>query len=157
MRRILFVLCSLVALASPVVAQQDSTRTFAPSHLAAAREFMQLLRIEELSTQAATMAIDQQISMNPAASQYRETMISWVKDLFVSEEAKTAFAQIYASTFSEADLRALSAFYRTPLGQRLAAAQPILTQRGAQAGERLAEAHQAELMQRLEGPPAAKP
>ena len=49
-----------------------------------------------------------------------------------------------------ADLRALIAFYRTPLGQRLASSQATLARQGAEIGRVLATARQADLIERLE-------
>jgi hypothetical protein len=144
------------ALLLPVhAAAQDSTavRPAAPvsaSHLAAARELLEVVRLVEVAAAAVNISIDEQIRANPAMEPYRTTMKEWGSQIFATEEAKNAFAALYASTFSEAELRQLVAFYHSPLGQKLAASQTTLTVRGAEIGRGLAESHQADLMARIQ-------
>jgi hypothetical protein len=147
MRRIVLAIGFALALATPAAAQQ---RTFAPSHLDAAREYLETLQIHKVAAAAVEMSLEQQIRANPAMEPYRATMMEWAREIFASAEAKTAFAEIYAEAITEADLRALTAFFRTPLGQRVALIQPKMAERGAEVGRRLAEAHQADLIARLE-------
>jgi hypothetical protein len=133
-------------------AAQDATpaRTYPPSHLAAARELMEVMHLQEVSATGVRVMLDAQIRSSPEMEPYRAAMNEWGTEIFSGDEAKTAFATLYASVLSEADIRGLIAFYRTPLGQRLAAAQVTLTTRGAEIGRDLAQSHQAELMARLQ-------
>jgi hypothetical protein len=148
MRRIVYALGFALALATPAAAQQ--ARTFAPSHLEAAREYLEAVHVQQLAAAGVEVSLEQQIRANPAMEPYRAAMKEWARELFGSAEAKTAFAELYAEAFSEADLRALTTFFRTPLGQRVAEIQPKLAERGAEVGRKLAEAHQADLVARLE-------
>jgi hypothetical protein len=148
MRRIVYALGFIVALATPAAAQQ--ARTFTPSHLQAAREYLDAMHIQQLAAAGVEVSLEQQIRANPAMEPYRATMMEWARELFASAEAKTAFAELYAEAFTEADLRALTTFFRTPLGRRVAEIQPKLAERGAEVGRKLAEAHQADLVARLE-------
>jgi hypothetical protein len=63
---------------------------------------------------------------------------------------KDGYAEIYAGAFSEEELREMTAFYRTPTGQKLARATPQLSRLGAELGERTLRAHAAELDQMIE-------
>jgi hypothetical protein len=121
-----------------------------PSHLAAARELVDVVRLVEVAAVGVNVSIDEQIRGNPAMEPYRTTMKEWGSALFATDEAKNAFAGLYASTFTEAELRQLVAFYRTPLGQKLAGSQTTLTVRGAEIGRSLAQAHQADLVARIQ-------
>lgn len=152
MRRIVFALSFALALAAPVAAQDTAppARDFTPSHMAAAREFLQAIQMHKLSMAGVEAMFGEQIRANPGMGRYREAMFAWARDLFSSEEATNAFAALYAESFSEEDLRALTAFYRTPLGQRVAAMQPVMATRGAELGRRLAERKQADLIARLQ-------
>lgn len=123
--------------------------SIAPSHLAAARQFLDLMHIQETAAAGMTVAMDQQVQANPGLAAYRGTMEKWARDLFASEEAVNAFATMYAETFTEPELRELITFYRSPIGQRLAGRQAELARRGAEVGQRLAQAHQAELIRML--------
>jgi hypothetical protein len=143
--------CALL-LPAGAAAQGGTAPTTPPSagQLAAARELMEAMRLQEVSAVGVKVALDEQIRANPALEPYRAAMNAWGTEIFASEEAKTAFATLYAGAFSEADLRALAAFFRTPLGQRFATAQPGLTAKGAEIGRALATAKQADLMARIQ-------
>jgi hypothetical protein len=56
---------------------------------------------------------------------------------FTAQEAEltNAIIEVWASNFSVEDLKALRAFYSTPLGQRLIATLPSITQQGMAAGQ----------------------
>jgi hypothetical protein len=141
------------ALALPArAAAQDTARTTPPTagQMAAARELLEVMHMLEVSAVGMRVALDQQIRADPQLEPYRAAMNEWGREIFASEEAKTAFATLYASAFSEADLRQLVAFYRTPLGQRVANSQAVLTEKGAEIGRSLASARQADLLARLQ-------
>jgi hypothetical protein len=133
-----------------LAAQNTPATPVAPSHLAAARELIEAVRLSEVAAAGVNISIDEQIRADPALEPFRTTMKQWGAEIFASEEAKNAYAQLYASTFSEAELRQLVAFYRTPLGRKLATSQATLSMRGAEIGRTLAEARQADLTARLQ-------
>jgi uncharacterized protein len=157
MRIPLLALALALVLAAPLSAQPATTPAvpIAPSHLAAAKEYLDLYGIVDMALSGVQLAMDQQIAANPALEPFRATMIEWARGLFGSEEAKTAFASIYAEVFTEAEIRQLMVFARTPVGRKVVANQANLARRGAEVGQRLAQAHQADLMARLEALEAA--
>jgi hypothetical protein len=158
MRIRFFSLALALVLAAPLSAQPATTppaAPIAPSHLAAAKEYLDLHGIVDMAMTGAQMAMDQQIAANPALRPYRQTMLDWARELFSSDETKTAFATVYAEVFTEPEIRQLMEFARTPLGRKVAANQVNLAQRGAEVGQRVAQAHQADLMARLQAVDAA--
>jgi hypothetical protein len=150
MRRLTLLALACALLLPLRAAAQNPTTPPTPGQLAAARELLEVMRTQEVAAVSVKAAFEGQIRVNPMMEPYRATMVEWATQLFASEEAKAAFANVYASTFTEADLRALVAFYRTPLGQRLANNLATLAEKGAQIGQELATAHQAELLERLQ-------
>lgn len=148
MRRTLVLLGFALALSTPAAAQ-EAARSFTPTRLAAARELLEVVNVQQISSAAVEVMLEQQIETNPEMAPYRATMLQWARDVFASEEARDAFSRLYAAEFTEEDLRALTAFYRTPLGKRLADSQGTLARRGGEVGRRLAESHQADLIARL--------
>ncbi|HKP74986.1 MAG TPA: DUF2059 domain-containing protein [Longimicrobiaceae bacterium] len=149
--RALVVGCALLFPAGLAAQSTPPARApIAPSHLAAARELLEVLHLQDVAAAGVQVALEEQIRTNPAMEPYRTVMKEWASSIFSGDEAKNAFATIYAEAFSEADLRALVAFYRTPLGQKLASSQTTLTVRGAEVGRNLATAHQADLMARIQ-------
>lgn len=148
--RALAVACALLLPAGVAAQGAPPPVRIAPSHLAAARELVDAVRLVEVAATGVQVSIDEQIRGTPSLEPYRTLMKDWATSLFATDEAKNAFAGLYASTFTEAELRQLVAFYHTPLGMKLAGSQATLTVRGAEIGRNLAQAHQAELMARLQ-------
>ena len=145
--RALALACGALLLPACLAAQ---SAPIAPSHMAAARAFVDALRLPEVAAAGVNVSIDEQVRANPALEPFRTTMKEWGVQLFTTDEAKNAFAEVYASTFTESELRQLVAFYQTPLGQKVSASQATLTARGAEIGRNLAQAHQADLMARIQ-------
>jgi hypothetical protein len=151
------------ALLSPrVLAAQDSTAAGAhppisASHLAAAHELIGAMHMADAAAAGVQVALDQQIRVNPAMERYRTAMKEWANAVFTGKDAQDAFATMYAENFTEDEIRQLIAFYHTPVGQKAAMLQATLGLRGAELGRRLAQEHQAELMQRLQAVESAPP
>jgi uncharacterized protein len=77
------------------------------------------------------------------------------------EALREQYVEMYANAFTEDELRQMTDFYRTDVGQKLARATPRLMAEGAALGERAIQAHRGELEEmitaRLRQPPAAPP
>ena len=56
---------------------------------------------------------------------------------------------IYASNFSAEDLRAATAFYRTPAGQKFLEKTPLVTQQTMAAGQKFGQSVGADAQQRM--------
>lgn len=121
-----------------------------PAHLEAARTLIDLLHLPDLVRMSTEAMIEQQIAANPELESFRDLMVTWAGTHLAGESAMKAYAAMYAAQFSEPELRQLSEFYRTSLGQKLVSKQTLLFTAGAEIGERLAEEHQDELVQLLE-------
>jgi len=150
MRRLALLALACALLLPLRAAAQNPTTPPTPGQVAAARELLEVMHLQETSAVMVKVTMESQIRANPMLEPYRATMIEWAAGLFAGEDARAAFANAYASAFSEADLRALVAFYRTPLGQRLANSLPALAEKGAEIGQQLVAAHQAELLERIQ-------
>ena len=73
-----------------------------------------------------------------------------------SEDFEKVFAPIYADTFTHEEIKALIAFYESPLGRRLVAATPGLIQRCTLAGQAWGAATGARIMKDLAAKGEAK-
>jgi uncharacterized protein len=60
------------------------------------------------------------------------------------------FRQVYAEELTDEEVDAALAYYRSPAGASLLAKMPVLMQRGAEIGQRRAQALMPELMRKLE-------
>jgi uncharacterized protein len=119
-------------------------------------QLVQLMNMQAAAEAGVQVALDQQMQ-TAGMEEVREVLKDWVTEIFSAPESHQAFARIYAESFTEAELRGLVAFYQTPVGQRMAAEQGTLAIRGAEVGRELAEARQADLMQRLQAVLEKKP
>jgi uncharacterized protein len=63
-------------------------------------------------------------------------MMDYIYDQLSWEKLKPEFLQIYVETFSEAELRELTAFYKTSLGQKLLEKTPELTAKAMQVSQK---------------------
>jgi hypothetical protein len=82
-------------------AAQDPPPSIPPTagQMAAARELLEVMHLREVSAVGVKVALDEQIRAEPRLEPYRAVMNEWGAEIFASEEAKTAFATLYASAF----------------------------------------------------------
>lgn len=154
MMRMLLITCGLMipALAgtqTPTTPAQPATPVSAEA-MSLAVELTTLLDLEGNASAGVDMMLDAMQAQNPQLSEFRGVLQRWMRKIFSSEEAAMAFARVYAEAFTEAELRDVVTFMRTPSGRRFAAAQGELMRRGGEVGQRLAEENQDELMQMLQ-------
>jgi uncharacterized protein len=115
----------------------------------AAMELLELMQMDSMVVQGALTAIDAQIRGMPAMEGYRDVMETFMRETLAWEHVGPPLADLYAETYSEAELREIILFYRTPTGQRLLETQSELMARGAAIGEAQVQARQAVLERRI--------
>lgn len=94
--------------------------------------------------------LDVQIKGNPAIAPFRETMLVFFNKHMGWESMKNDMAKIYMNTFSDMELKALIAFYKTPIGQKAAITVPAIASQGAALGQERVQANMAELQQMIQ-------
>ena len=118
---------SMVALPRPGQAQETTK-------VALIREVMTLTRVAETVVQTMEGGVEAQRRASPDIPE-----VFWERFLQRARERMPEFIErmipAYSDAFSEEDLRALIAFYRTPAGTRFLAAQPELIRASMAAGE----------------------
>jgi hypothetical protein len=129
MKLLIGILTSLILNAAPALCQNED---FPDS--AARREAAALL-LDAMQTERAHLAHADQVVQRFRSSGTADTssaLASTVQELFdgqLSWQAlKPDYIELYAATFTADELRRLAAFYRTPLGQKLAMAAPALSE-----------------------------
>jgi hypothetical protein len=131
-------LAAALALARPATAQT-------PSQTAAANELFKSLKLEASMPGTSAAMIDSEISRNPGMTPYRELMLNWLKKYMTWEAMQPELTKLYTETYSEAELKELAAFYKTPVGQKSLAKTPELLQKTAMIGVKLGQPHTEEL------------
>ena len=146
---------SLVAaalLAAAPVRQLAAQAAGAPNAAAlqAAREVLEITNAKDVMRATMQASFDAQIEQMPAMAPFRPVMEEWADKYLSWDVIAPRLAEVYAQTFTEQELRELIAFYRTPLGRKVAAETPELSRRGAVIGAKIAAAHTPELQQMIQ-------
>ena len=124
----------LAALATAAVAQETPVD---PAKLALAREVIAVMKADrmfdamaaQMKQMAAQMA-PQSPDMTPEQRKRTEDLNAKIMDLSMStaKEMLTKMDQIYADVYSEAELKAMKAFFSSPEGQSMLQKQPQIMQ-----------------------------
>ena len=137
-RLLIATLVVLVVVARPVSADEAS-------HRQSAAELMQLLDLEEIMMAGVDTALDQQIQANPTMLPYRDVVQTWAKSFLNWDVVGPRMIDLYVANFTEQELREITAFYKTPTGQKALGKLADIMREGGVIGQKLAEEHQAEL------------
>lgn len=132
-----------------------------PTHRAAALELLEAMRVSEALQLSIETVLAAQIQSNPELQSVESVMRDFFARYMSWENLKEGYAEIYSRAFTEPELREMTAFYRTPTGQKLARATPQLMREGSELGQRAVQEHMEELqeavLRHLAGPPAPTP
>lgn len=140
------ILCLVLIWTAPWTAWGEEVK---PSHKAAAAELLEAMGAAEMSVRAATAHAEAKLQDNPLMEPYRDLLMTWIEKALSWERLRPRMIDIYAEAYTESELRELIAFYKTPIGRKTLEKMPILTEKGAQAGQELIAEQQAELQQML--------
>jgi hypothetical protein len=128
------------------------------SHRQAAMDLLVAMHLPEALQASLNTALQVQLQgdprlrgMEPVLRQFFARYVTW-------DSLKAQYADLYADAFSEDELREMAAFYRTPVGQKMALSAPALMRQGAELGERAVREHMPELQEMIRRQmPAASP
>jgi uncharacterized protein len=135
-----------VAVAAPqATAQATPDTTVSPGAERAAGDLLQIMHFDQQWPAMISAQMDQEISNRPQLAPFRTTMLDFFAKYAGWPIVQPLMERIYAQEFTEAEIRDMIAFYRTPTGQKSAAKLPILQARGAAMGQQLVAAHKDEL------------
>jgi hypothetical protein len=96
--------------------------------------------------QTLSRLIEVQIQQQPRLAPYRQIMTDFLNKYISWDAIKDEVIALYSDTFTTAEIKALTAFYSTPLGKKSLKAMPELTAQGAALGQRRVIAHEQELL-----------
>jgi uncharacterized protein len=112
---------------------------------AAAIELFKSIKLEESIPSTSAAMIDSEINRNPGMAPYRDVMVKWLKKYMTWNAMQPELIKLYTATYTEAELKQLAAFYKTPLGQKSLTKTPELLQQTAMFGAKLGQEHSEEL------------
>jgi hypothetical protein len=128
---------------------------------AAATELLVAMRAPEALQGSIQATVDAQLRASPELAGVQDVIRDFIARYVSWDALREQYVEIYASSFTEDELRAMTDFYRSDVGQKLARATPRLTAQLAALGERAVQEHRAELQRlilaRLSQPAAPPP
>ncbi len=86
---------------------------------------------------------------NPGMTPHLPILQKWSKTYVTWDSLKSEFSKIYSDHFDQEEIKALLAFYKTPIGKKSIELRHTLNAQSAQAGQNLALKHQEELKNML--------
>lgn len=112
---------------------------------AAAMELFVAMRLPATVSDTATAMIESEVSRNPGLTPFKDVMLQWLNKYMTWEAMAPELTKLYVATYSEGELKELTAFYRSPVGQKALTKMPELMQETAMIGARLGQPHSDEL------------
>jgi hypothetical protein len=139
---------ALLTLAALPLAAQEAPA--APSHLAAAKQLLEVTHVKELMDTSATQMLDVQLQQAPQLAPFADIMRDFYREQMKWDVLEPEFVRLYTEVFSEQELHDLIAFYGTPLGKMMQSKMPLLMQKSNELTQRRLQAALPQLMQRMQ-------
>jgi uncharacterized protein len=117
------------------------------SHYKAVEELMQVMKAEKGFQDNLNNSLNLQMKQIPQASQYDGAIKEFVSKYLNWDAVKEDLIQVYISEFSEKEIKQLTKFYKTPIGQKLADRQGILVSKSSEITMKRMMAHLPELQE----------
>lgn len=112
--KIRLMILAMALFAAPAAAQPEPSA----SEVAAVRELLEVSRTRENFIRAMELGMEQS-GMGEMTPQIRAVLREFMDEHFRYDEMEPDFIRMYTDMYTEEEIRGISAFYRTPLGQRL--------------------------------------
>jgi hypothetical protein len=129
---------------------QNTIAKDSSSHFKAAEDFMVALQMEQNINDGISQMVDMQIEAKMIPANKKEAYKAFLSKYMNWNVLKKDYLQIYISHFSEAEMKDLAAFYRTPIGIKAAKNQNELNAKISKIGQDNVQSHMAELMQLMQ-------
>jgi hypothetical protein len=126
------------------------------SHRKAAEELLLATNIESQMRTTIDQSIGLQIKANPQLAPMRGAFDRFFAKYMSWDSLKDDVISMYTGAFTEAELKEITAFYKTPTGKKMVQKMPELMSKGMQLGVSRVQANQAELQQMIQDEMAKK-
>lgn len=128
MKKLILAAVLLLCAAAPAAAQEEPT----PGEMEAVREFLEVTRVRDNLLRTIEASMDANPMAESLPPGVRQQMSAFFAEHFSYEELEPGFIRMYTDLFTEEELRAFTAFYRTPAGQRFVELTPEIAGRSQQ-------------------------
>lgn len=147
MRTLPLISCVLLLFNVPAAAQSGAP---ADSHQQAAAELVEVLRLEDTIVRSREVMMESMISQNPALGQFRNVFKDFYAKYLRWEDLLPEYVRIYREAYTEAEIRQLIEFYRTPVGRKTVEVQPRLMAESSRITQAMIQPHMPELMRTIQ-------
>ncbi|MBN1912664.1 MAG: DUF2059 domain-containing protein [Pirellulales bacterium] len=119
------------------------------SHRAAADDLLAAMKVKENQIATAKQMLDAMVAQSPVLQAQKDILEEFLKECLAWDAVKDDFAKMYMEEFTESELEELAAFYRTPVGKKLADKTPVLAGKGAKIASARVQKKMPELQQKI--------
>ncbi|MCH8558433.1 MAG: DUF2059 domain-containing protein [Balneolia bacterium] len=137
---------ALTALFSTTAIAQDTQ----DSHYEAAKELLITMNLPAQLEESIEAMIDMQIRQSPEMGMFEDIMKSFLRKHMSWDAIQDVYVGMYMDEFSEEELKEITAFYRTDIGQKFVSKQMPMMQRGMAKGEQIVAENLPELEMMLQ-------
>jgi hypothetical protein len=130
--------------------QPDAKPAETDSHTAAVEEFFVVMKMKETTDKTIDQMLQMQVTQQPQLAAFKDVMTTFLRKHVSFAALKDDMVKLYRDAFTEEEIRAMSAFYRTPVGQKAVEQLPALSAAGAQMGMSRVQANMGELQQAIQ-------
>lgn len=141
MRKLLWAACLLLCAAVPAAAQEEPS----PGEMAAVRELLEVMRMRENMQRTMELMLGGALGEDMPPG-FTEAMREFFAEHFRYDDMHEGFVRVYTELFTEEELRAFTAFYRTPAGQRFVELTPEIARRTQEVTAQIMEEAMPDLM-----------
>ena len=120
------------------------------SHVAAADSLLMASNMETMLAGMAERTVQSQLQAMPQLAPFADIFREFMFEQMDWKVLRPEFLALYVQTFSESELREVTAFYRTPLGQKLLAKSPELMARAMELSNRRVQAAMPRMLERIQ-------
>lgn len=145
MKTLLLAAALLLCAAAPAAGQEEPSA----GELAVVREFLEVTHMRENLARTLQAMMERGMG-EELPPEMREVLTRFFAEHIRFEDMEAGFIRMYADLFTEAEMRAVTDFYRTPAGQRMAELTPELAVRSQQISMEMMEDAMPELMRMME-------
>jgi hypothetical protein len=113
----------------------------------AAQELLAATQMQTTLDKTMDQIISTQMSAAPQLAPYKDALRAFYTKYLGWDAMKDDYAKLYVETFTEQELKDITAFYLTPTGKKSVELMPTLIAKGTQIGQQRLMAHMPELQQ----------
>jgi len=119
------------------------------SHRDAAVDFIKAAGIDKTFEPMIDQSIETQVKANPMMVQLKPVLKKFMSKYLSFESLKDDMIKLYMEEFTEEELKAIAAFYRTPAGKKAVDRMPVLAMKGAEMGMKKVQENVGELQRMI--------